>query len=123
MGTGGHGSHPARHVGYCEACDREVAIQKPHPGWHAANVAAWAFILVGGPFLAVMPPLNLLTMPVFIFVASAFVGFIGNKLGQAPSCPRCGRDVPLGLPATKVARRAAGPADEGLVKGALVGKA
>ncbi len=81
----------------CEACEIDVTPVRPshRMAWKLANVAVWAFIIVVGPFLAVMPPLNLVTMPVFIFAALAMVGHVSDKLRQTPSCPRCGRDVPL----------------------------
>ena len=106
---------------FCEACDKAVNVTKPHRGWYVAQVLVWMFILFAGPFLAFMPPLNLVTMPVFVFAAAAMVGTVSSKLNSDPSCPECGRDVPSAL--AKVAGRAARPANERLVERALVGKA
>lgn len=108
---------------YCEACAKAVAPIYPSRLWHLGNVGAWAFIFTAGPFLAVMPPLNLVTVPIFIFAASAMVGRVGEELNRAPSCPHCGRDVPETSAAPKLAGRLAGPAHERLVKGALVREA
>lgn len=97
----------------CEACEIDVTPVRPsRMAWKLANVGVWAFIIVVGPFLAVMPPLNLVTMPVFIFAALAMVGHVSDKLGQTPSCPRCGRDVPLvaHAPGRQLAESAYAPA-------------
>lgn len=84
---------------HCEACERDVEVAPPSAWWKLANVGVWTFIIVGGPFLAVMPPLNLVTIPVFFVAAAAMVGFVSDKLAAAPACPRCGRDVPVGAAA------------------------
>ena len=78
---------------HCEACEMDVTALRPSRWWKVANVGVWSFIVVVGPFLVVMPPLNLVTVPIFTFAALAMVGYVSDKLGQAPSCPRCGRDV------------------------------
>lgn len=79
---------------HCEACEREVEVERPSGAWKLANVGVWVFIIVGGPFLAVMPPLNLVTIPIFFFAAAFMVGYVSDQLAKVPSCPRCGRDVP-----------------------------
>lgn len=108
------------HTVHCEACEANVVPVRPNGWWKVANVGVWAFIIVGGPFIAVMPPLNVVTIPIFFVAASAMVGAVSNELARAASCPRCGRDVPLTPPA--LAGRLARPAHERLVERALVGK-
>jgi hypothetical protein len=73
--------------------------------------------------LVFMPPLNLVTVPIFFFVAAAFIGYVSEKQSEVPSCPRCRRDLPNASAATKLARSAAGPTNERFVEGALIGKA
>lgn len=107
------------HTVHCEACEADVVALRPSPLWKLANVGVWAFIIVAGPFVAVMPPLNLVTIPIFFFAASAMVGYVSNELARAPSCSRCGRDV---LPAARLTGRATRPTHERLVERALVGE-
>jgi hypothetical protein len=115
---------------YCEACAAHVTPHRPSRLWHGGTVLVWLFIIVAGPFLAIMPPLNLVTIPIFVFVASALVGYVSEKTKKPPACPRCGRDVDRFLrtpapsaAATEVARRSSRPADESLVEGALIREA
>ena len=51
--------------------------------WQAMSVFVWAVSLVIGLFCAIMPPLNLVTVPAFFMIASGVVGAVANEIDEA----------------------------------------
>ncbi len=81
--------------------------------WIAVAVVTYPALIFGACLVAVMPPLNVFLVPPWLMLTMGAVGSISNRIAEA------GRSAPL----AERARRAARPADEGLVEGALVGEA
>ncbi len=62
------------------------------------SVVAWALGLFIGLACAIMPPLNLVTVPAFLMLASGVVGAIAHRIDEAKAA--CGSSSPV---ATRVA--------------------
>ncbi len=81
--------------------------------WIAFAVVTYPAMVLGGCLLAIMPPINVLLVPPWLMMSMCAVGAVSNRIAEASGSAAL----------AKRARRAARPADEGLVEGALVTKA
>ena len=50
--------------------------------WQAMTVVAWIVSLFVGLACAIMPPLNLVTVPAFLMIASGVFGAIANRIDE-----------------------------------------
>ena len=84
--------------------------------WIAVAVVVYPSLAFGALIIAVMPPINILFIPPWIALMMGAVGAISNRIAEA-SASRLVSSLP------ERAGRLARPADERLVKGALVAEA
>lgn len=83
--------------------------------WIAVAFVLYPPMLVMGLLIAIMPPLNIVGIPVWFMLAAGLVGDLSNRIEECRTREE--------LAARALAKRAgglAGPADERLVKRALV---
>lgn len=56
--------------------------------WQAMTVVAWIVSLFVGLACAIMPPLNLVTVPAFLMIASGVFGAIAHRIDEAKAATR-----------------------------------
>jgi hypothetical protein len=81
-------------------------------GWILAAVVMYPLLVLGGCVVAIMPPINIVLVPMWIGLAMGAVGAISNHIAEARSALLAERAGGL-----------AGPANERLVERALIAEA
>jgi hypothetical protein len=126
----------------CPGCQATVTPVRSSRLWWIPTIMAWGFIMTAGPLVAVMPPLNLVLIPVVFFMGASMLGYLGDKTSPEARCPACRKilvtdaDTHAGTGtgtnantnaresrdrgAAVLAGRSTGPSDERLVKRTLV---
>lgn len=106
----------------CSACGARVTPLRGSRLWWVPTIASFFVFAFAGSLSAVIPPLNLVLVPVVFLAGAQAVGFFSRKVTGDQHCPACGKfyvpvsaqsapELPGGLPR---------PSDERAMKRALV---
>lgn len=104
----------------CGSCGALSSVRAKGRAWWLVVGLAWVPLLLVGACCALLLPLNLVLVPMWLACATA-VGALARRATE-PRCGVCGASGAR-LAAAEVARRDAGPAQEGAMEGALIRKA
>lgn len=82
---------PSRRHWPCEVCRQWQLPRRPHAGWRAAEVFAWAFFALG---VAVTSKIaGLVALPLMCLLAGCVVGPLHGAATADARCPGCNRYI------------------------------
>jgi hypothetical protein len=79
----------------CPCCQTWVHAERPSVLWRIPLAVAFLGLIAVGVLISVMPPLNIVGIPIFFLVGSSLMGFLGEKVSAPAICPDCGKAMDL----------------------------
>ena len=78
----------------CPSCHTEVTPTRPSRLWWIPMLLWWVVLCVGMVPLTMFPPILFVAMPLYMILGGAPVGYLGERMGRAPTCPACCKALP-----------------------------